>query len=233
MGTQNRLEAVGRSARNRSDSWADVQAPHPGVRDPRSVRIGDWPPLVNAAIIATCAFITAFAILSASMASPVGTVETWSQWSSEGGGVCLEHPAGWAVRDLGGEGQLHLVVMRSPWVRIHVMSESGLGARARYAAVETLHRSVADIWENQVFGELEEGQAAHTVIGGRRAVWSQFKYRGEYIEEYEPMTGYRATILGSDRAVIAGAVAPSENWSEFKPIALHVLKSIRFGDDAG
>lgn len=233
MASEKRLEPMRRDSKKRSDTWADVQAPHPGVRDPRSIRIGDWPPLVNAAIIATCAFVTAIAILSASMASPVGAVNTWNDWSSESGAMRLEHPAGWAVRDLGAEGQLHLVIMRSPWVRIHVISESGLGQATRHAALETLHRSAAEVWERQVFGELEEGQAAPTVIGGKRAVWSQFKYHGEYIEEDEPMTGYRATILGSDRAVIAGAVAPSEYWSEFKPIALHVLKSIRFSDRAG
>mgnify|MGYP001090503520 CR=1 FL=1 len=244
MAARKRLEPLKRGTRKRRDSWANVQAPHPGVRDPRSVRMGAWPPMVNAAIIASCAFITAIAVLSASLASPVGRVDRWGQWTSESGAIRLEHPSGWAVRDVGSAGRLHVVIMRSQWVRIHVISEGGLVSAAgvygqigtaagRYRALEMVHQQTADVWERQIFGELEEGQMGHTTIGGHSAVWSQFKYRGGYLEKGQSMVGYRATILGPSRGVIAGAVAPSEYWDEFKPIALHVLKSIRFGGEAG
>jgi hypothetical protein len=233
-----------RSGGQPARSWAEVQAPHPGVRDPRSLRMGDWPPLVNAAIIATCAFLTALAVLSAAIASPVGDVERWSQWRGAGGSLQLEHPAGWAVHDLGSAEQTHLVILRSPWVRVHVISETGLANAAglyrqigsganRYRALEMLHDSTGQTWERQIFGRLEEGPAGRTSIGGRRAVWSQFRYVGENLEDGEAMTGYRATIMGENRGVIAGAVAPSDNWDEFKPIALRLLRSIRFGQAAG
>ena len=243
MNGQRRLEPLKRGSKKRSGSWADVQAPHPGVRDPRSVRVADWPPLVNAAIIATCAFVTALAVISASLASPVGPVEKWDEWSSKNGEIRLEHPSGWAVTQLGTDQQIHLVIVRSQWVRIHVIAESGLGnalaayrltnRAARYRLLEAMHRSTAQTWEEQVFGEFSEGATGRTIIGGRPAVWSQFKYDRGYLENDVPMAGYRATIIGDNRSVIAGAVAPAADWDEFKPIALRVLKSIRFGRGAG
>jgi hypothetical protein len=150
---------------------------------------------------------------------------------ADDGAIHLEHPSGWAVRDVGLSGQTHLVIVRSPWVRIHVISERGLGAgEAHYHALPMIHQQTAETWERQMFGEFEEGRIGRTTIGGKRAVWSKFKYDGRYIEAGEPMAGYRATIIGDSRGVIASAVAPAEYWEEFKPIALHVLKSIRFSD---
>ncbi|MBD3291277.1 MAG: hypothetical protein GF393_00005 [Armatimonadia bacterium] len=245
MSGQRRLEPLRRAPDKRRDSWDNVQAPHPGVRDPRSVRLGDWPPLVNAAIVVTLAFVTALAILAATVASPVGEVHQWVRWTSDTGDMSLEHPSGWAVRSLGGPDQTYLVVVRSQWVRIHVISESGLAGAAglyrrlgnnpaRYQALEALHASTGQTWERQLaLSDLEEGRVGRTVIGGLPAVWSQFKYTGVAIEDGEAMTGYRATILGSSRGIIASAVAPSDNWEQFRPIALHVLRSIRFGDRAG
>jgi hypothetical protein len=204
--------------------------------------MGDWPPLVNAAVIATCTFVTAIAILFATMASPVGEVEGWSQWRADSGAINLEHPDGWAVRNVGSSEQIHLIILRSPWVRIHVVSESGLAdaaaiyrrlgsGGARYEALERLHETVGETWEEQLaLGKLEEGRTGHTTIGGRRAVWSQFKYVGDRLEGGEAMTGYRATLIGEDNGVIASAVAPTEHWEEFRPIALHVFKSIRFAE---
>jgi hypothetical protein len=196
---------------------------------------------VNAAIIATFAFVTALAILFAATASPVGEVHEWAEWHSEAGGISLQHPTGWVVRDLGGPEQVYLVVVRSPWVRIHVISEAGLASAAglyrqlgdnvaRYQALEMLHASTGETWERQLaLSDLEEGRVGRTVIGGRPAVWSQFKYTGFAIEDGEPMSGYRATILGDRRGIIASAVAPADHWEQFRPIALHVLRSIRFG----
>lgn len=243
MSSQRRLEPLKRDRAKRTGTWADVQTSHPGVRDPRSVRMNDWPPLVNAAIIATCAFVTALAIFSAALASPVGPVERWSEWSD--GGMRLEHPSGWAVRNIGSSEQVHLVIMRSQWVRIHVISETGLSSaaglyrqlgdgNARYQALEMLHATTGDALERELaLGEVEEGRPARTIIGGRRAVWSQFRYAGGVIEGDEPMTGYRATIIGDTRGVIASAVAPSDDWDEFRPVALRVLRSIRFGPTTG
>ncbi|MFO8079893.1 MAG: hypothetical protein R6V07_06250 [Armatimonadota bacterium] len=231
MTEQRRLEPFKRGRQNRADGWRSVRASHPGVRDHRPISVADWPPLVNAAIIATCAFITAIAILSASMASPVGTVEDWNEWRADDGAISLEHPSGWAVRDVGPPEQTHVIILRSQWVRIHVISERALNVgAAHYGALEMIHRQTAETWQRQVFSDFEEGRMGRTTIGGKRAVWSQFKYQGRYLEAGEPMIGYRATIVGDNGGVIASAVAPSAHWQEFKPIALHVLRSIRFGD---
>lgn len=241
MGSGRRLERVGNVPRKRRDTWDTGRAPHPSVRDPRSVRHGDWPPLVNVAIIATVAFLTAVALLAATAASPVGEVHEWVRWSSDGGEISLEYPSGWVVRNLGGSDQMYLVIVRSQWVRIHLISESGLTSaarlyrqlgdhRARYQALEMLHASTGRTWERELaLSNLEEGRPGRTVIGGRPAVWSQFKYTGMAIEDGEAMTGYRATILGDRRGIIASAVAPADHWQQFRPIALHVLRSIRFG----
>jgi hypothetical protein len=80
MTEQRQLEPLKRGRKKPQRGWIGVEAPHPGVRDPRAVRVADWPPLVNAAIIASCAFITALAILSAAVASPVGSVRDWNEW---------------------------------------------------------------------------------------------------------------------------------------------------------
>ncbi len=243
MSIQRRLQPLKRTPKQSAGTWADVQAPHPGVRDPRSIRMADWPAAVNTAIIASLALVTAFAILSAATASPVGPVRSWATWTDESGALSLEHPRGWTVRNIGDDEHPHVLVMRSPWVRVHVIaadelaSPAGLYARlpndaSRYRALELLHDNTGHTWAAWL-GELREGQIGRTVIGRHRAVWTQFRYAGEGIEGGEPMTGYRATMVEGRRAVIASAVAPTEDWAQFKPVALRVLRSIRFGDEAG
>jgi hypothetical protein len=238
MSTERRLQPLTRRPTKHGGSWRDVGSLHPGVRDPRSIRMSDWPMSVNTAIIASLALVSAFAILSASIASPVGPVREWARWTDEQGVISLEHPDGWAVRNIGGD-QPHILVLRSEWVRIHVISAAELSSAAgayaslpdeatRYRALELLHDSAGDAWAAWMGNEeLEEGQAGRTVIGGNRAVWTQFRYAGSAIEGGEPMTGYRATIISESGGIIAGAVAPTSHWEEFRPIALRVLQSIR------
>ena len=242
MSQQRRLEPLKRGKKKSTGTWADVQAPHPGVRDPRAIRIDDWPLALNATIISLCFLLTAFALLSASIASPVGTADHWTHWSESTRDVSLDYPRGWTARNLGAGEDLHVVVMRSPWVRVHIVSESELasaasvytrmGGDARYQALERLHRQTADTWST-FFGEVDEGRTTRTVIGQKRAVWSQFTYTGTVLESDEPMRGYRATMLGPRSGVIASAVAPAEHWREFQPIALQILRSIRLDHSGG
>ena len=240
MSAQRRLQPLKRTPKRSAGTWADVQAPHPGVRDPRSIRMADWPAAVNIAIIASLALVTAFAILSAHTASPVEPVRGWATWTDPAGTISLEHPQGWAVRNIGDDDHPHVLVLRSPWVRIHVIAADELGSAAntyvrlpndasRYRALELLHRTTGDSWAAWL-GELREGRTGRTVIGRHRAVWTQFRYAGDGIEGGEPMTGYRATMVDTGRAVLAGAVAPTEDWAQFKPVALRVLRSIRLGN---
>jgi len=243
MSIERRRQPLKRTPKQSAGTRADVQAPHPGVRDPRSIRMADWPAAVNIAIIASFALVTAFAIISAWTASPVGPVRSWATWTDASRAISLEHPEGWTVRNIGDDEHPHVLVMRSPWVRIHVIAADALGSAAnvyvrlpndasRYRALELLHDSTGDTWATWL-GELREGQTGRTVIGRHRAVWTQFRYAGEGIEGGEPMTGYRATMVDRRRAVLAGAVAPTEDWAQFKPVALRVLRSIRFGNEVG
>ena len=238
MTTERRQQPLTRRPRKHGGSWRDVGSLHPGVRDPRSIRLSEWPVSVNAAIIASLALISAFAILSAAIASPVGPVREWARWTDEQGTISLEHPGGWSVRDIGAD-QPHILVLRSEWVRIHVISAAELASAAeaygplpdeatRYRALELLHGSAGEAWAAWMGNEeLEEGRISRTVIGGNRAVWTQFRYAGSAIEGGEPMTGYRATIISEGGGIFAGAVAPTSHWDEFRPIALRILQSIR------
>jgi hypothetical protein len=234
-----RLEPLTRGPKRRAGTWDDVQAPHPGVRGPRAVRVDDWPVEVNAAIISACVLVTAFALLAAWSASPVGEAENWTTWQAAGDALSVEHPEGWSVRRIDRGDQLHVVIMRSPWVRVHIVSESELASTARlyaqigdggarYRALETLHRKTRSTWSS-FFGDLDEGRATRTAFGPHRAVWSQFTYTGTVLEEGEAMRGYRATVLGPGNGVIAGAVAPAQDWADFRPIALRIIRSIRIG----
>ena len=216
---------------------------HPGVRDPRSVRPGDWHPFINALIIATVAMLTVVAIAAAWTATPIGEVRSWQQWTSETGEWSLEYPSGWRVHEFpAGDGQTHLMITRSEWVRIHFIAGPELRQavevytpeRSAYAALEAVHGQTAGIWA-AVLGamQLRESEVRRTVIGGRRATWSQFRYPGGAFEGDELMTGYRTTIAGRKTGAIVSAVAPTRYWTRFRPIATHVLRSVGPAEDAG
>jgi hypothetical protein len=223
-------------------SWAAVQSAHPGVRDPRSTRVGDWPPLVNGLIITACVFVTIFSIASAWTASPVGTPTSWQQWGEASSPLRLEYPSGWSVQELGSGDQVHVVVMRSRWVRIHIIADANIAGAAAalrradgaqdapFTAVETIHRETLSTWKS-FFGSMRESESARTRINRWPAVWSQFQYDGATVENAQQMTGYRATITAPAMGAIASAVAPTAYSREFRPIALHVLRSIQL--DAG
>ena len=73
-------------------------------------------------------------------------------------------------------------------------------------------------------GELDGNTVTWTPRVGET---NEISARGSAIEGGEPMTGYRATIISESGGIIAGAVAPTSHWEEFRPIALRVLQSIR------
>lgn len=213
---------------------------HPGVRDPRSARPGDWHPIVNAMIISTCALVTLVAIAAAWTASPIGEVTEWQRWSSESSEWSFDYPEGWMVHDLSAPGgQAHVMIARSQWVRVHLITAPELTqatniyarlddrTNSYYGAIESVHRETADTWRMLLGGiRMDEGVTGRTVIGKRRAVWSEFRYPGGILEGDEPMTGYRATIIGPRTGTIVGAVAPTRYWNRFRPTALHMMRSI-------
>ncbi|MCD6302123.1 MAG: hypothetical protein J7M15_01180, partial [Anaerolineae bacterium] len=156
--------------------------------------------------------------------------------------LSVQYPAGWRViSDLDDEGQFHIVLARSRWVRVHIIAlgdvdakiyalESFLGGSpvaGSYRSIEILHIATTALWST-LFGEIREGRAVPTIIGGRRAVWSQFEYSEGLVEPGdETMRGLRATLLTRRQGVLMSAVAPRRYWSDFQPIALQIMSSVR------
>ncbi len=225
--------------------WEAVGVRHPGLSPPGTRRRGDWAPATNALVAAFAALGVVASLWSATTASPVGEVRGWQRWCSAEIPLSLEHPSGWRAMDLASGAEVHLVVARSEWVRLHLIAEPGLGrvlsltqqmpggrgAGAQYGVLERLHEHTGETWQ-MLFRTMQEGAVGRTVISRRPAVWSRFNYENGLLEHGEPMTGYRATILAGRRAIIVSAVAPTEHWRDFEPIALHMLGSIDLGDSS-
>lgn len=217
-------------------AWAGGGRAHPGVRHPRARRDGGWSALTNALIGAFAALLVLVALWSAWSGSPVGEVEGWATWAPRGTSVSLRYPEGWRTGQFGEDGLTYAFFVRSTWVRIHVITGPqiaraayipGSGSGDVYPALEQMHTQSRDYWQG-LFGRMREGRVARTVLGGWPAVWSEFHYASGLLEARdEPMTGYRATVLGAGTGVLIAAVAPERSWREFQPIALDVLRSIR------
>ncbi len=224
-------------------SWADVGASHPGVRDPRSRRLGEWSPLTDGLIISVAALAVVVATWSAWTASPVGEVRRWLTWQATDIPLSIEYPEGWRVSDFSDAGVRYVMFGRSRWVRVHVVAGPhlawaayGRGAaagrapsNASYQALALLHESTREVWV-ELFGMMHEGVAGRTAVDRRRAVWSQFRYSGGGLEDAdEPMRGCRVTLIAGGQGVLISAVAPARHWEDFRPIALQMIRSIRVG----
>jgi len=227
-------------------AWAADGGAHPGVRHPRARRQGGWSSLTNALIGAFAGLLVLVALWSAWSASPVGGVENWTTWTPRGQAMSLRYPEGWRSGEFGQGDLIHAFFVRSTWVRIHVIAgpevariafwpgAAGAGAVPdAYARLAEVHANSLKYWQ-QLFGEMREGRLGRTIIGGRPAVWSEFHYRGGMLEARdEPMSGYRATVLGAGTGMLIAAVSPERSWREFRPIALDVMRSARLGQPAG
>ncbi|MEA3400267.1 MAG: hypothetical protein U9R79_03380 [Armatimonadota bacterium] len=213
-------------------SWEGVAAPHPGIRDPRSRRPGQWAPLTDAIIISIAAMLVFISIWAAHSSSPFGRPRSWERWRADDVPVSVWYPAGWRVIESGRAAERELVALRSEWVRMHLIvaeQEAGFQAAAlRYDTLEMAHRSASWRWE-VIFGEISEGQPGRTVIGGRPAVWSQFSFDTGFLTAGEPMTGYRATVASPQALVLVAVVAPRRYWERFRPTALDIIGSVRIG----
>lgn len=225
-------------------AWAAGGSAHPGVRHPRARRESGWSSLTNALIGAFAALLVLVALWSAWSASAVGDAESWTTWAPPGKAISLRYPEGWRSAEFGEGESVHAFFVRSTWVRIHVIAgpevarigswpgATGGAAPDAYARLAQVHAHSREYWQ-QLFGEMREGQLGRTIIGGRPAVWSEFHYRGGRLEgRDEPMTGYRATVLGAGTGMVIAAVSPERSWREFRPIALDVLRSARLGTAA-
>jgi len=222
-------------------SWDAVGAPHPGVRHPRARRPGQWSALTDGLIIAFAGLLVLVAIWSAWSASPVGRVRGWSPWRSDANGVTLEYPIGWGVHDFSASGVGHFVFGPSEWVRVHLIVgpqevwgvPRGAFVEGDYRLPRALHDDTRELW-SRLLGPMREGRAAGTVLAGRPAVWSRFDcWAGPLEGSGQPMTGFRAALAAGGQVVLVAAVAPTADWDEFRPIALHVLRSLRVGAQPG
>jgi len=219
-------------------AWDAVGAPHPGVRHPRARRRGQWSALTDGIIMAFAGLLVLVAIWSAWSASPIGPVRGWTTWQNDRLGIAIRYPTGWRVHDFSASGVSHFVFGPSEWVRVHLIvgppQTWGLPAdatvgRADYRLARVLHEDTRELW-TRLFGPMREGQPAGTVLAGRPAVWSRFDYSEGLLEgSGQAMTGCRAALMAHGQVVLMAAVAPTGNWSEFRPTVLAVLRSLRVG----
>ncbi len=214
-------------------TWEAMDATHPGVRHPRARRAGQWPATVNALVVACFSLLTLAALWSAASESPVGDADRWTIWSADSPRFWIEHPAGWRVVRREWQGELQVAIIRSRWLRVHVsISRLWPGGSITWDDVRFVHRETR--WRSEVeAGSITEGRPELTTIGGRPAAWSRFTARGSHIVHGEPLQGYRATIIGDGWAAIVTAVAPAEHFDDFRPLALRIIRSIRFADGQG
>jgi len=219
-------------------SWDAVGGPHPGVRHPRARRRGRWSPLTDGLIIAFAGLLVLVAIWSAWSASPVGPVRGWVAWRGDNGAIALEHPVGWGVHDLGVAPVSYFAFGPSEWVRVHLivapqaewrLPAGAVVGRADYRIPQVLHDDTRELWD-RLLGPLQEGRTAGTVLAGRPAVWSRFDYsRRPLMGSAQSMTGLRAALVAGGRIVLIAAEAPTDDWDEFRPIALRMVRSLRVG----
>ncbi|MGC9320479.1 MAG: hypothetical protein ACP5KN_20765 [Armatimonadota bacterium] len=220
----------------RGPSWESVAAPHPGIRDPRSRRPGQWAPLTDAIVVGVAAILVVASIMAAHSSSPVARPRDWALWRADDVPVSVWYPAGWRVIETARGTERELVALRSEWVRMHLILTQQQGGTqavgARYDALEMVHRTAAWRWE-MLLGDLTDGAPRRTVIGGRPGVWSQFSFSTGFLTEGEPMTGCRATLASPQATVLVAVVAPSRYWQTFRPTALDIIGSVRIGAGTG
>ena len=211
------------------------EAPHPGVRRGRRQRRGAWSPLTNGIIIACLAGIVFCALYAAATSSQVGPVHSWHTVQGPGDMFTIQVPAGWQTSyPADSSNALNLVIRRSRWVYAFIEVYPDLagqvsmwGGGASYDVLAYMHRLTGKILQRQL-PEVYEGRAVPTVLGGRAAIWSQIQFNDKFNSRGEQMTGIRVTLADGAAGVLLVAVAPTESWPEFEPVALQMFRSIHF-----
>ncbi len=218
------------SVGRRGASSFDV--PHPGVRDPRSRPRGEWSSLTDGLITGCLGLLVFLCFWAAATESPVGRVDAWATHRDAASRFTIEYPAGWTTTTHQGRGIAATRIGRSQNIYVEIVSQPTrseqrvlLGAGSVvYAVLRTWHQS-EESYLRLRFPDYRPGRPERTALGGRPAVWSRFTARQNSGE----LTGYHTTLLSRDRILLMVAVAPSDAWEDFKPIALHMLRSLRFG----
>lgn len=126
----------------------------------------------------------------------------------------------------------------SEWVRVHLIvgpqqvwgfPPGAVVGEGDYRAPQALHDDTHELW-SRLLGPMRDGRPAGTVLAGRPAVWSRFEYSAGLLEgSGRSMSGFRAALVAGGQVVLLAAVAPTDDWNEFRPIALQVLRSLRVG----
>ena len=217
---------------HRAEGPTSFEAPHPGVRDPRSRRRGEWSPFTNGLITGCLGLLVFLSFWTAATESPLGRVGSWATHGDTAGRFSIEYPAGWttATQTEGGVAATHIGPSRRIYVEIVSQPTSseqraliGTGSVA-YTVLQRWHHS-DETYLRLRFPDYQPGAPGRTALGGRPAVWSRFTAGQGPPDE---LTGYHTTLLSRDRILLIIAVAPSGSWEEFEPIALHMLQSLRF-----
>lgn len=208
-------------------------APHPGVRHPRARRRGQWSPITDGLILSCAGLLVLLSLWAAVVEPAVRRVTAWETHVQGDGVFSIEYPARWDIETVEDEGvsaavirgsQRVLVLVQRDPVRWHG-SARPTDAAAQQAIVRERHRSAQLALQAQ-FDAFRSGRWTDTVLGGRQALWSAF-HAGSGSEE---MTGYQATVPQGDHVTTILAVSPTTAWEDFRPVALHMLESLRLGD---
>jgi hypothetical protein len=214
-------------------SASGFDAPHPGVRHPRARRRGQWSPITDGLIAYSAGILVIVSLWAAATQPLLGRAEEWDRYQRPDGLFSIEHPRGWDVQTQDAGDSSTTVIMRSERIRLVVLSAAstalgGIRGRAtagEYAVPEALH----DAWTAEILSdEVSRGEPQRTVLGAQAAVWSRFTAH----EGRSSTTGYVAALAPGEHIVLATAVAPSSVWEDFQPIALRMLRSLRFSSPA-
>jgi len=216
---------------------SSFEAPHPGVRHPRSRRRGQWSALSNGLIAGCFGLLVFLAFWSAATESPLGPVERWATYRHSQGVFTIEYPAGWSAMTRGDERHGQTRIWRTEQISLTVWNEPfrlpaypmATGTSVQYQWLRDIHREAARQFANMgLFGDYQAGRAGDTTLGGRPAVWSRLDLRSDS----DQLRGYQVTSLAGEILLLMVATAPADSWDDFEPIALHMLRSLRFGGSA-
>lgn len=215
------------------------EPPHPGVYGRRGRARGTWSPVTDAILLASLALLVFCAFYAAATSPQVGPVRSWRVVSGPRDIFSIEAPIGWQVirHSEPGTGDA-LIIRRSRWVHVFIEVYPELGEEvARWGMsagslpadlLAYMHLLTGKMLVRQ-FPGVSEGRSAPTQLGGVPAIWSRLELNeqgGIYAGVH--MTGIRATLAYGPAGLVLVAIAPTESWDEFEPIALHVFRSIRF-----
>jgi hypothetical protein len=208
-------------------------------------RLGGNDGFETASCVAAAGFIIAMgAMLSASGcgSAPAAAPTAYGEYNSPGGTFACEYPDGWQA-DGGGKRGLEWAKFKSGSSEIRVdtgvagslmgdiagtlggkTGEEELGPE--FEPVHDVHIAGQDWAEKEYSGYKEVGEPAVLDVRVGPARSSEFTASSTF---GSGLHGYRATMLGNDKAVTVICVCPESDWKTLQPAFDHVLSTFKRG----